>query len=98
MYAESYCPKRLGQEALEISQRLGRLGAGYNQPNVYFFIRVGKLFVLPRMVGRTWRGVLTPGYLEPCNFPSPTTALQNKSCNYSHMSEEEIEVQRDQVT
>ena len=22
------------------------------------------------MVGRTWRGVSTPGYFEPCNFPS----------------------------
>ena len=98
MYAESYCLKRLGQGVLEISQRLGQLVAGCNQPNVYFFLWVRKLFVLPRMVGRTWRGVLTPGYLEPCNFASPTTAPQNMSCNYSHMPDEEIEVQRDQVT
>ena len=25
------------------------------------------------MVGRTWRGVLTPVYFEPCNFPSIIT-------------------------
>ena len=29
-----------------------------------------EFFVLQRMVGRTWKGLLTPGYLEPCNFPS----------------------------
>ena len=29
-----------------------------------------EFFVLHRMVGRTWRGVLTPGYFELCNFPS----------------------------
>ena len=29
-----------------------------------------EFFVLHRMVGRTWRGVLTPGYFEPCSFPS----------------------------
>ena len=35
-----------------------------------FFFRVIEFFVLHRMVGRTWRGVLTPGYFEPQNFPS----------------------------
>ena len=35
-----------------------------------FFLWVREFFVLHRMVGRTWRGVLTPGYFEPCNFPS----------------------------
>ena len=29
-----------------------------------------EFFVLHRMEGRTWRGVLTPGYFELCNFPS----------------------------
>ena len=29
-----------------------------------------EFFVLHRMVGRTRRGVLTPGYFERCNFPS----------------------------
>ena len=29
-----------------------------------------EFFVLHRVVGRTRRGVLTPGYFEPCNFPS----------------------------
>ena len=38
--------------------------------NVHFFLRVREFFVLHRMVERTWRGVLTPGYFEPCNFPS----------------------------
>ena len=38
--------------------------------NVHFFLRVRESFVLHRMVGRTWRGVLTPGYFKPCNFPS----------------------------
>ena len=46
------------------------LGAGCNQLNVHFFLRVREFFVLHRMVGRTWRGVLTPGCFEPCNFPS----------------------------
>ena len=35
-----------------------------------FFLQVREFFVLHRMVGRTWRGVLAPGYFEPCNFPS----------------------------
>ena len=35
-----------------------------------FFLWVREFFVLHRMVGRTWRGILTPGYFEPCNFPS----------------------------
>ena len=39
--------------------------------NVHFFLRVKELFVLHRMVGRTRRGVLTLGYFELCNFPSP---------------------------
>ena len=34
------------------------------------FLWVREFFVLPRMEGRTWRGVLIPGYLEPRNFPS----------------------------
>jgi len=55
---------------LEIGQRLDQLGAGCNQPNVHFFLWVREFFVLHRMVGRTWRGVLTPDYFEPCNFPS----------------------------
>ena len=38
--------------------------------SVHFFLRVREFFVLHRMVGRTWRRVLTPGYFEPCNFPS----------------------------
>ena len=29
-----------------------------------------EFFVLHSMVGRIWRGVLSPGYFEPCNFPS----------------------------
>ena len=33
--------------------------------NVHFFLRVREFFVLHRMVGRTRRGVLTPGYFEP---------------------------------
>ena len=41
--------------------------------NVHFFLRVREFFVLHRMVGRTWRGVLTPVYFEPCNFPSIIT-------------------------
>ena len=56
---------------LEISQRLDRLGAGHNQLNVHFFFPSGeRVLYFHRMVGRTWRGVLTPGYFEPCNFPS----------------------------
>ena len=70
--AQQPSSKRLGQGILEIGQRLDRLGAGSNQPNVLFFFHlwVREFFVLHRMVGRTWRGVLTPGYFEPSNFPS----------------------------
>ena len=74
---EQFSLKWLGQGVLEISQRLGWLGAGRNQPNVLFFLWVREFFLLPRMVGRTWRSVLTPGYLEPRNFPSST--MQNES-------------------
>ena len=38
--------------------------------SVHFFRRVREFFVLHRMLGETWRGVLAPGYFEPCNFPS----------------------------
>ena len=37
--------------------------------NVHFFLPVREFFVLHRKVGRDWRGVLVPGYFEPCNFP-----------------------------
>ena len=67
-----------------MGQRLGRLGAGRNQPNVLFFLWVREFFLLPRMVGRTWRGVVTPGNLEPCNFPSFQTLrniyIKRKRC------------------
>ena len=41
--------------------------------NIHFFLLVREFFVLHRMVGRTWKGVLTPDYFEPCHFPSRTT-------------------------
>ena len=43
--------------------------------SIFFFLWVREFFVLHRMVGRTWRGVLTPGYFEPCNFPSLSSIL-----------------------
>ena len=47
------------------------MGAGGYQPQCPFsFLWVREFFVLHRMVGRTQRGVLTPGYFEPSNFPS----------------------------
>ena len=44
-----------------------------------------EFFVLSRMVGRTWKGVLTPGYFEPCNFllltmPKPLTVWITINC------------------
>ena len=39
-----------------------------------FSLRVREFFVLHRMVRRTWTGVLTPGDIEPCNFPSQLSA------------------------
>ena len=39
---------------------------------VHFFLPVREFFVLHRMVGRTLRRVLTPGYFELCKFPSHT--------------------------
>ena len=38
-----------------------------------------EFFVLHRIVGRTWRGVLTPGCFEPCNFPSERINEELKS-------------------
>ena len=35
-----------------------------------FFLQVREFFVLYRIVERTWKEVLTPGYFEPCNLPS----------------------------
>ena len=82
MYVESYCLKgacssprllgvvisHLGQGVLEMGQRLGWLGAGRNQPNVCFcFGWESSLFCLEWWGGP---GGETPGYLEPCNFPS----------------------------
>ena len=51
--------------------------------SVHFFLWVREFFVLHRMVGRTWRGVLTPGYFEPCTFPSPNTTQHFISHIYS---------------
>ena len=45
--------------------------------NVHSFLRGRKFFILYRMVGRTWREVLTPGYLEPCSFPSEWVAMSS---------------------
>ena len=39
-----------------------------------FSFQVREFFVLHRMVGRTWRGVLTPGYFQLCSFPSQLSA------------------------
>jgi len=38
--------------------------------NVHWFLQLREFFVLYRMVGRSQTGVLTPGYFDPCNFPS----------------------------
>ena len=63
---------------------LGQLGPGHNQPNVYFFSLRESVLCFARMVGRTWRGVLIPVYLEPCNFPSFSTLrniyIKRKRC------------------
>ena len=47
--------------------------------SILFFLQVREFFVLHRMVGRTWRGVLTPGYFEPCNLPSERSNEELKS-------------------
>ena len=65
--SEQLSLKWLGQGILEIGQRLDGLGAGRS---VHFFLWVREFFALHRMVERTWRGVLIPGYFELCNFPS----------------------------
>ena len=44
----------------------------------FFFLWVRELFVLLRMVGRTWKGALTPGYVELCNFPSHSICVLKK--------------------
>ena len=86
MYVESYCLKGACAPRLfraVISYTAGArnfgdwdcLGAGRDQPNVHFFLRVTEFFILHRMVGRTSRGVLTPGYFELCNFPSDSVCM-----------------------
>ena len=47
--------------------------------NVHFFLPVRDVFVLHRTVGRTPRGVLTPGYFELCNFPSRKVTDKNEN-------------------
>ena len=55
-----------------MDHRLDCLGAGSNQPLCpFFFPSVREFFVLHRMVGKTQRGVLTPGYFEPCMMLIP---------------------------
>ena len=59
---------------------------------VHFFLWVREFFVLHRMVGRTWRGVLTPGYFEPCNFPSITnyykySGSKQRTLSYNSVSQ-----------
>ena len=58
--------------------------------SIFFF------FVLHRMVGGTWRGVLTPGYFEPCNFPSVTnyykySGLKQQKCILSQFWRLEVQ-------
>ena len=68
--------KRLGQGILEMGQGLDRQELGKSTlMSILFFLQVREFFVLHRMVGRTQRGVLTPGYFEPCNFPSHISPL-----------------------
>ena len=43
-----------------------------------------EFFVLHRIMGRIWRGVLTPGYIEPCNFPSLSIPALLYSRAYTH--------------
>ena len=46
--------------------------------NIHSFLQGRKFFILYRMVGRTWRGLLTPGYVEPYSFPSKDKAEPRK--------------------
>ena len=48
--------------------------------NVHFFLWVRELFVLHRMVERTWRRVLTRGYFKPRNFPSMAAERRASKC------------------
>ena len=52
----------------------------------FFFLWVREFFVLHRMVGRTRRRVLTPGYFEPCNFPSVRTTVPGSWGFYQRLS------------
>ena len=55
---------------------------------------VREFFVFHRLVGRTRKGVSTPGYFEPCNLPSLTAGLPGKSqwvsFNRAHESKSEV--------
>jgi len=67
----------LGQGILEIGPEAGTgWELGVINLNVHFFLKVREVFVLHRTVGRTPRGVLTPGYFELCNFASILNLFQ----------------------
>ena len=66
----SYLFKGWGKESRRSARGWTSWELGIINLNVHFFLRVREFFVSHRMVGRTWREVLTPDYFDPCNFPS----------------------------
>ena len=66
----SYLLNSWGKEFWRLARGWTRWELDVINLNVHFFLLVREFFVLHRMVGRTWREVLTPGSFEPCNFPS----------------------------
>ena len=53
---------------MEISQRLGQAGSWAKSTQCPFFPSGDRVLVLHRMVGRSWRRVLTPGYFDRVAF------------------------------
>ena len=68
--SEQLSLKQLQQGILEIRQRMGLAGIWAKSTQCPFFPLGERVLVLHRMVGRSWRRVWTPGYFEPCSFPS----------------------------
>ena len=71
---------------MEISQRLGQAGSWAKSTQCPFFPSGDRVLVLHRMVGRSWRPVLTPGYFDRVAFLQILCVRISASPPHPHMS------------
>ena len=84
--SEKLSLKQLRQGILEISQRLGQAGSWAKSTQCPFFPSGDRVLVLHRMVGRSWRPVLTPGYFDRVAFLQILCVRISASPPHPHMS------------